>query len=312
MRNIDDHYNHAKQQSTSGYFSASRTAHCVATNNEGTLVAVFGGFVNHSTVADPTVYLLDTNTWTWTAVPMTNMRGRAYSACAIQDNQLIVWGGFFSRPTKSPNNLPLVEESTMVFSMTTRQWVSSFIPSGPSGSLAGVGGGGYSGSGEIGSSPEATSTRSIAMILAIAAAGTLMTLLLTFSIVIFIRKRSLKRQQLRARYNINSNSSRKKNSDCTNSNSHIGTSLTTSSSQVTLTSSSFPPSNSTSKNVNVSTIASTTRTSIFEPSTETDLEKSAFSHYSPGKSMPPDSADSLGYYPISLEREYNRHTSTGR
>jgi hypothetical protein len=62
-------------------------------DEDGSLVAVFGGFVNRSSTSDHSVYFLDTKTWIWTVSTSNSVRGRSYSACAFSGNQLIVWGG---------------------------------------------------------------------------------------------------------------------------------------------------------------------------------------------------------------------------
>ncbi|KAF9179762.1 hypothetical protein BGZ51_006666 [Haplosporangium sp. Z 767] len=160
---------------------------------DGSLVAVFGGFVNRSSTADNTVYLLDTRTWTWTSSTSDSTRGRSYSACAFVSNQLIVWGGFRQNPTSIPNNLPSVGESTMVYSFATNNWVTTFAPSGGSSpsSHSGSGSSGSVSGGRNGNSDSiVTDTKSIGVILAIAAVGAILALLISTAIVILIRKRN--------------------------------------------------------------------------------------------------------------------------
>lgn len=69
-------------------------------DEDGSVVGVFGGFVNRSSTSDHSIYFLDTRTWTWTMSSSNTVRGRSYSACAMTGNQFIVWGG-----KSSPNIL---------------------------------------------------------------------------------------------------------------------------------------------------------------------------------------------------------------
>ncbi|KAG0266640.1 hypothetical protein BG011_001487 [Mortierella polycephala] len=166
--------------------------------------AVFGGFVGRSSTADNTVYLLDTRTWKWTSSTSDSARGRSYSACAFVSNQLIVWGGFHQNPTSIPNNLPSVGESTMVYSFASKNWVTTFVPSGgpPSSSHSGSGSNGSdSGSRNGNGSSHATSTKSLGVILAIAAVGAILALLISTAVVMLIRRRS----RLRRNNNNNNN-----------------------------------------------------------------------------------------------------------
>ncbi|KAG0320664.1 hypothetical protein BG000_003482, partial [Podila horticola] len=168
-------------QATNGYFPSLRTAHCVASNEDGSVIGVFGGFVNRSSTSDHSIYFLDTRTWTWTMSSSNTVRGRSYSACAMTGNQFIVWGGFYSNPTSTPNNLPSVEESTLVYSRSEQNWVNTYVP--PSPGSPGSGSGSYSGSGDWGTGSGGdlshTSGKSIGLVLAIAAVGAILALLIT-------------------------------------------------------------------------------------------------------------------------------------
>ncbi|KAF9434317.1 hypothetical protein BGZ76_008222 [Entomortierella beljakovae] len=159
---------------------------------DGSKVAVFGGFVNRSSISDHSLYLLDTRTWSWTISTSNSVRGRGYSACTLTGNQFVVWGGFYQNPTSTPNNLPSVEESTLVYSFDSQNWVNTFVPSGSS---YGSGSNGQSGSGDrSGDLNNPKSSKSIGMILAIAAVGALLAVLITGGAVMVIRKRNKNRK----------------------------------------------------------------------------------------------------------------------
>ncbi|KAF9356006.1 hypothetical protein BGX26_005834 [Mortierella sp. AD094] len=167
---------------------------------DGSTVAVFGGFVNRSSTSDHSVYFLDTRTWSWTISTSNSVRGRSYSACALSGNQFIVWGGFYQNPTSSPNNLPSVEESTLVYSLDAQNWVNNFAPSRSSfgsepasGSGSGSGSRVYSGSGDHSGSGDLSNSKGsklIGVILAIAAVGTFVALLIIGGAIMVIRKRN--------------------------------------------------------------------------------------------------------------------------
>ncbi|KAK3812971.1 MAG: hypothetical protein J3Q66DRAFT_389916 [Benniella sp.] len=179
---------------TTGYFPSLRTAHCAASNEDGSLVAVFGGFVNRSSTSDHSVYFLDTKTWIWTVSTSNSVRGRSYSACAFSGNQLIVWGGFYQNPTSTPNNLPSVEESTLVYSLDAQNWVSTFTPRS---AAYGVGGSGGPDAGEQDGVTDGELSdpkgKSVGLILAIAAVGAILALVITGGAIMVIRKRNRRR-----------------------------------------------------------------------------------------------------------------------
>ncbi|KAF9322145.1 hypothetical protein BG003_005308 [Podila horticola] len=188
-------------QATNGYFPSLRTAHCVASNEDGSVIGVFGGFVNRSSTSDHSIYFLDTRTWTWTMSSSNTVRGRSYSACAMTGNQFIVWGGFYSNPTSTPNNLPSVEESTLVYSRSEQNWVNTYVP--PSPGSPGLGSGSYSGSGDWGTGSGGDlshpSGKSFGLVLAIAAVGAILALLITVGAIMVIRKRNQRRRNDAAR-----------------------------------------------------------------------------------------------------------------
>ncbi|KAF9933176.1 Negative regulator of mitotic exit [Linnemannia zychae] len=132
-------------QSSNGPFNQGRISHCAASNADGSIVAVYGGFVGGSTTADPYVYLLDTTTWTWTAIPVASGRGRGNAACTIIDDTFIVWGGFYNNPSQQ-GGLPGPGENLLLLSLSTGQWKTSYTPSGIEGAgKRGISGGAIGG-----------------------------------------------------------------------------------------------------------------------------------------------------------------------
>ncbi|KAF9414891.1 hypothetical protein BGZ94_000249, partial [Podila epigama] len=193
-------------QATKGHFPSSRTAHCIASNEDGSIIAVFGGFVNRSSTSDHSIYFLDTRTWTWTMSSSNTVRGRSYSACTMSGNQFIVWGGFYSNPTSTPNNLPSIEESTMVYSLFEQGWVNTFV-SRTAGS-EGYGADSNSGLGNRGNDNSSDLSRPnnkfIGLVLAIACSGAIVALLITAGAIMIYRKRNQRRRTADVRSNYNS------------------------------------------------------------------------------------------------------------
>ncbi|KAK3844835.1 MAG: hypothetical protein J3R72DRAFT_437237 [Linnemannia gamsii] len=130
-------------QASSGPFTHSRIGHCAASNGDGTLVAVFSGFLQGAASADPNVYILNTVTWTWTAIPLSG-RGRGNAACTIVDDTFIIWGGFYNNPSVS-GGVPSGQENLLLLTLSTGQWKTSYTPSTSPGGAGTPGGGGGDG-----------------------------------------------------------------------------------------------------------------------------------------------------------------------
>ncbi|KAF9543036.1 hypothetical protein EC957_001320 [Mortierella hygrophila] len=135
-------------QASSGPFSQNRISHCAASNADGSLVAVFGGFVGGASTADPNAYILNTNTWTWTVIPLASGRGRGNAACTIIDDTFIIWGGFYNNPSVA-GGLPTGVDNLLLLKLSTGQWTTSYTPSMAAGG-AGNGGSGNGTSGGMG------------------------------------------------------------------------------------------------------------------------------------------------------------------
>ncbi|KAF9113056.1 hypothetical protein BGX27_002312 [Mortierella sp. AM989] len=138
-------------QATTGSYNYAKISACAASNADGSLVAVFGGFDDVPGVGDPHVFILDTTTWAWTTTTY-NGRGRGHAACAIADDTFLIWGGFFSAPN-TVNGVPSGTEALLLFSLSTKTWQTTYTPSA---ALAGAsnpttGGGNGTGGGGNGS-----------------------------------------------------------------------------------------------------------------------------------------------------------------
>ncbi|KAF8943218.1 hypothetical protein BGZ47_005684 [Haplosporangium gracile] len=110
---------------TSGPAPPMRADHCMTTNEDGTMMVVFGGRCTdpvqngqkNSYLGD--VYILNTITLTWTQG--NPGEPRVYAACTVSNNQLIVWGGTDSNDLVAPAKV-------LVYNLTSASWISTFTP----------------------------------------------------------------------------------------------------------------------------------------------------------------------------------------
>ncbi|KAF9100533.1 hypothetical protein BGX29_006507 [Mortierella sp. GBA35] len=113
-------------QTTNGPFNHGRTMACAASNGDGSLIVVFGGFLGNGP-GDPAIYVLDTATWTWTTTRYPG-QGRGYAACALVDDTFMVWGGYLSSPN-TVNSLITGTDVLILYSVSKREWLTTYTPS---------------------------------------------------------------------------------------------------------------------------------------------------------------------------------------
>ncbi|KAG0263753.1 hypothetical protein BGZ95_003725 [Linnemannia exigua] len=110
---------------TSGPAPSMRADHCMATNEDGTMMVVFGGRPTDPGPAGQRlpylgdVYTLNTVTLAWTQG--NPGEPRVYAACTVSNNQLLVWGG-------SDINDAIVTSKMLVYNLTSASWVSAYAP----------------------------------------------------------------------------------------------------------------------------------------------------------------------------------------
>ncbi|KAK5798999.1 hypothetical protein F5H01DRAFT_114789 [Linnemannia elongata] len=143
-------------QTTNGPFNYGRSSACAATNGDGSLIAVFGGFIGGAGPGDPNIYILNTATWTWTVTKYPG-QGRGNAACAIVDDTFMVWGGFLASPN-TLNGVPTGADALLLYSLSKSQWQTTYTPSaamsGGNSNSTGYPGGTYPPSGGTGSNPD--------------------------------------------------------------------------------------------------------------------------------------------------------------
>ncbi|KAG9065944.1 hypothetical protein KI688_002241 [Linnemannia hyalina] len=98
-----------------------------AQDGDGSLIVVFGGFIGGSGQGDPTIYVLNTATWSWTATKYPG-QGRGNAACAIVDDTFMVWGGFLASPN-TKNGVPTGADALLLYSLSKSQWQTTYTPS---------------------------------------------------------------------------------------------------------------------------------------------------------------------------------------
>ncbi|KAF9995090.1 hypothetical protein BGZ65_009286 [Modicella reniformis] len=97
-----------------------RADHCMASNDNGTLVIIYGGRISGSNVSfTGDLYIFDTVSQTW----RTGKAGppRCYMACTIAGNQFVAWGGI----DETENN---VNNDVLIYNIDNDAWVSMYTP----------------------------------------------------------------------------------------------------------------------------------------------------------------------------------------
>ncbi|KAF9125217.1 hypothetical protein BGW39_007562 [Mortierella sp. 14UC] len=120
--------------------------HCMAINDEGTKLIVYGGRLE-TDVFSSQIFILDIPSKTWTTGPLGALP-RAYMSCTFAGNQFIAWGGIHTM-TQVANG------EAVIFDVPSNAWVKQYTPPASYQSLmvAGI-------PGAVGARPSATPTAS--------------------------------------------------------------------------------------------------------------------------------------------------------
>ncbi|KAG0359888.1 hypothetical protein BGZ54_009791 [Gamsiella multidivaricata] len=106
-------------QATSGIAPAMRADHCMASNDDGSLMVIYGGRLSDLTTFSGEVFIFDTVSQTWrqglTGTP------RVYAACTIAGNQLLVWGGQNSTDLVAPAPI-------LIYDLNNNAWITQYTP----------------------------------------------------------------------------------------------------------------------------------------------------------------------------------------
>ncbi|KAK3805846.1 MAG: hypothetical protein J3Q66DRAFT_359850 [Benniella sp.] len=87
--------------------------------SRGSKMILFGGLANDQVKTQGDISILDIATMTWTQGPeVAQMDRRAHAACAVSNDQLIVWGGQSDDGT--------AHNSTLIFNLQTNTWTTLY------------------------------------------------------------------------------------------------------------------------------------------------------------------------------------------
>ncbi|CAO3566511.1 unnamed protein product [Mortierella alpina] len=104
---------------TSGAPPPTRADHCMAANDDGTKIVIYGGRLSANMGFLNDLYVLDTVTQTWRqGIPGPT---RVYAACTVAGNQLLLWGGLGETKNR-------VDSKVHVYNLDLNTWGSSYSP----------------------------------------------------------------------------------------------------------------------------------------------------------------------------------------
>ncbi|KAF9124568.1 hypothetical protein BGW39_008106 [Mortierella sp. 14UC] len=104
---------------TSGTPPSIRADHCMAANDDGTRVVVYGGRPTNNAPFSGEVFVLNTVTGVWTQGA--SGQPRLYAACAIAGDQLLIWGGVATGDAIAPSAI-------LLYNIATNTWVTDYTP----------------------------------------------------------------------------------------------------------------------------------------------------------------------------------------
>ncbi|KAG0235572.1 hypothetical protein BGW42_005011 [Actinomortierella wolfii] len=129
-----DEYDPSKNQwktfVTTGDIPPARADHCMAVNNDGTKVVVFGGSDMDTFMND--LYILDVASAKWTKGPNAS-KSRIRMACTIHNDQLIVVGGSEERKRETMH-----DSTPLIFNLKTNRWTDHYSTDGSDGEGGGL------------------------------------------------------------------------------------------------------------------------------------------------------------------------------
>lgn len=109
-----------------------RVGHCMVEAKNGTKLVVFGGF-DEDGVELGDVYVLDVATLEWTAagrgrggMNVSTTVARGYAACGMSNNLFVAWGGARRDPRSPESLIPVSENITVVYNLTSQMWQTTF------------------------------------------------------------------------------------------------------------------------------------------------------------------------------------------
>ncbi|KAG0377364.1 hypothetical protein BGX24_006253 [Mortierella sp. AD032] len=95
-----------------------RVYHCMAANEGGTKIVIYGGQLRNTTIVGE-LWILDLVQFTWTQGPSGPIR--MYAACTIVDDQFLLWGGSIAQNMVAPAEM-------VIYNLTSSQYVTQYTP----------------------------------------------------------------------------------------------------------------------------------------------------------------------------------------
>ncbi|KAG0231500.1 hypothetical protein BGW42_000206 [Actinomortierella wolfii] len=111
--------------------------HCMATDEEGTKVFIYGGRSQWNGQAEDTFYIYDVGRQTWKQGP--SIGRRIYASCAVVGDYFLLFGGTEDPFTDIPVDMGKAGLTVNIFKISANIWVNDFVPG--SGSTSSVRGG---------------------------------------------------------------------------------------------------------------------------------------------------------------------------
>ncbi|KAG9061056.1 hypothetical protein KI688_007685 [Linnemannia hyalina] len=96
-----------------------RTDHCMAANEDGSKVLIYGGRLRSNTIAND-VFVLDVLGQMWTQGVSSN-QSRMYTACTVAGDQLLIWGGSGADDVAAPAEM-------LIYDYVKRIWTTQYTP----------------------------------------------------------------------------------------------------------------------------------------------------------------------------------------
>ncbi|KAG0057823.1 hypothetical protein BGZ83_000010 [Gryganskiella cystojenkinii] len=104
---------------TTGFAPAMRADLCMAINDDGTKIVIFGGTLSSNLSYANDIFIIDLLTMTWRQG--TSGLYRAYASCTMAGNQLIVWGGVDQAKR-------MVDNTILLYDIDHNAWGTSYTP----------------------------------------------------------------------------------------------------------------------------------------------------------------------------------------
>ncbi|KAF9167742.1 hypothetical protein DFQ26_003326 [Actinomortierella ambigua] len=173
--------------------------HCMAADDKGTKVFIYGGRSQWDGPAQGAFYIYDVGLQTWTQGP--SIGRRLYASCAAVGDYFLLFGGTEDPFTNTPADMGKETLPVHIFKVSTNTWVNDYVPGGSSSGSSGRNGGSSSSGGMPGQNEDDSGIRistNVGLIVGAIGAGIIL-LGAMITVYFYLRskdKRRIKHQQL--------------------------------------------------------------------------------------------------------------------